>query len=61
MHKDLQNRNTASVDILDLLGSDVLALGQLKDVLLPVYDAQSPILKDEMFTRDFVQNITTNL
>lgn len=59
MHEDLQNRNTASVDVLNLLGSDVLALGQLKDVLLPVHNAQSAILKDQMFTQDFIQKLET--
>lgn len=45
MHKHLEHRNTASVDILYLLWSNVLALGQLEDVLLPIDDAQCPILR----------------
>lgn len=32
------------IDVLDLLWSNVLALSQLKDVLLPVYYLQSAIL-----------------
>lgn len=45
MHKHLQHRNTTHVDIFNLLWSDVLSLGQFEDVLLPVNDAQCPILR----------------
>lgn len=44
MHKHLQHGDAASVHVLDLLRSNVLALRQLEDVLLPVDDAQSPVL-----------------
>lgn len=39
MHKHLQYRYAAHVDVLYLLWSYVLSLGQLEDVLLPVNDA----------------------
>lgn len=45
MHKHLEHRNTTHVDVFYLLWSDVLSLGQLEDVLLPVDDAQCPILR----------------
>lgn len=45
MHKHLEHRNTACVHVLYLLWSYVLPLGQLEDVLLPVDDAESPILR----------------
>lgn len=44
MDEDLKNGDTARVDVLDLLWGDVLPLGQLEDVLLPVDDAQGPVL-----------------
>ena len=46
MHKHLQHRHAAHVNVLDLLRSNVLSLGQLEDVLLPVDDAESPILEE---------------
>lgn len=47
MHKHLQHRNTPRVDVFDLLWGDVLALGQLEDVLLPVNDAKRPVLAED--------------
>ena len=41
---DLGQGVAAHVDVLDLLGRDVLALRQLEDVLLPVHDLQSSVL-----------------
>ena len=40
----LQHDDAAHVHVLDLLRRDVLALRQLEDVLLPVHDAQRPVL-----------------
>ena len=45
MDKDLSHRSTAAVDVLDLLGGDVLPLGQLEQVLLPVDELQGPVLR----------------
>lgn len=47
MNEDLSHGVAVDVDVLDLLGSDVLALSQLKDVLPPVYDLQSAVLRHE--------------
>ena len=44
VHKHLQYRHTACVNILDLLRGDVLALRQLEDVLLPIDDSQGAVL-----------------
>ena len=40
----LQHHNAAHVHVLDLLRGDVLALGQLEDVLFPVDDPERPVL-----------------
>lgn len=44
MHKYLRHRITPHVDVLYLLRSNVLALCQLKDVLLSVHNLQGAIL-----------------
>jgi len=41
---ELRHRLAPDVDVLDLLGGDVLALRQLEDVLLPVDDHQRAVL-----------------
>lgn len=46
MHEDLSNVLGANVAVLDLLRHDVLALGQLEDVLLAVDDFQSSVLQN---------------
>lgn len=43
MHKYLGHWVAAGVDVFNLLRSDVLTLGQLKDVLLPINDFQGAI------------------
>lgn len=45
MNVELSNRFAPDVDVLDLLGGDVLALRQLEDVLLPVNNLQRAILQ----------------
>jgi hypothetical protein len=40
----LQHHNAAHVHVLDLFRGDVLALGQLEDVLFPVDDPERPVL-----------------
>ena len=45
MNVKLGHRFTPDVDVLDLLGGDVLALRQLEDVLLPVNDLQRAVLE----------------
>lgn len=47
MNIELGHRFTPDVDVLNLLGRDVLALRQLKDVLLPVNDLQRTILQTQ--------------
>lgn len=47
VHKDLSHRVAPHVHVLDLLGGDVLALGQLEDVLLPVHDLQGAVLRSQ--------------
>lgn len=44
VHKHLSHGVAPHVDVLDLLGRNILALGQLEDVLLPVHDLQGAIL-----------------
>lgn len=50
MHKHLHHCITPRVDVLDLLRSDVLALGQLENVLLPVDDLQRAVLWRDVCT-----------
>lgn len=45
--EDLQDVRTLSVDVLDLGGGNVLALGQLEDVLLAVDDLKRAVLIGE--------------
>lgn len=45
MDVELGHRLTADVNVLYLLRGDVLSLGQLKDVLLPVNDLQCTVLR----------------
>lgn len=45
MNIELSHRLTPDVDVLDLLGGDVLALRQFEDMLLPVNDLQSAVLQ----------------
>lgn len=47
MHKHLEYRYGAQVDSFYLLWSNVLSLGQLKDVLLSVNDSEGTILRRE--------------
>lgn len=47
MHVELCHWYTSDVDVLDLLGGDVLTLRQLEDMLLPVDDLQRAILHEE--------------
>lgn len=44
MHKDLSHCIAPHINVLDPLGGDILALGQLEDVLLPVHDLQGAVL-----------------
>lgn len=44
VHIHLRHGVAPHVDVLDLLGRNVLALGQLEDVLLPVHDLQGAVL-----------------
>ena len=44
MNVELGERFAPDVDVLNLLGRDVLSLCQLKDVLLPVNDLQRAVL-----------------
>ncbi len=48
MNIELCHRLTPNVDVLDLLGGNVLALRQLEDVLLPVNDLQCAILQERL-------------
>ena len=52
MHKDLGHCVTPGVDILYLLWCNVLSLGQLEDVLLPVHNSQSAVLYTKMRDRN---------
>lgn len=54
MNEDLSHGVAVDVDVLDLLGSDVLALSQLKDVLLPVDDLQRAVLRH---TEDMLKEV----
>lgn len=51
MHIDLCHRITPHKDIFYLFRSNVLALGQLEDVLLPVHDLQRAILWTHTLTQ----------
>jgi hypothetical protein len=42
VHEALGDQRAPGVHVFDLLGGDVLALGQLEDVLLAVHDLQGP-------------------
>lgn len=44
MHKHLGHCVAPHINVLDLLRGNVLALGQLEDVLLPVHDLQGAVL-----------------
>lgn len=46
MHVELRHWLTPDVDVLNLLRRNVLALRQLKDVLLPVDDLQGAVLQE---------------
>lgn len=46
MHVELRHWLTPDVDVLDLLRRNVLALRQLKDVLLPIDDLQGAVLQE---------------
>lgn len=47
MDIDLSHSTAPHVDVLYLFRGDVLALCQLKDMLLPINDLQRPILPDK--------------
>lgn len=49
MHVELCHWLAPDVNVLDLLGGYVLALGQLEDVLLPVDDFQRPVLHQDIW------------
>lgn len=48
VHVELCHWLTPDVNVLDLLRGDVLALGQLEDVLLPVDDFQRAVLHENV-------------
>lgn len=48
VHVELCHWLTPDVNVLNLLRGDVLALGQLEDVLLPVDDFQRAVLHENV-------------